>query len=259
MKKITIEYKKGFVAFIDVLGFTDMIFNSTNETKEKVEKYLNIVDEQLKRLDKLNNFKSIVISDSIILSMEISESDIKGNIGTLSLLCNAIKTIQQNLAKNNIWIRGAISYGDIYFDNERKQVIGKGYINAYLLESNYAIYPRVILDNKIVQLLELKSSEDCISRINGSGKKILYSWKRDASSIVDIDKAINGIKKDIPLFIDFIEGLNESEIYEISLLIISNANKNIKTYPKYLWLAQYIISKRGWGEESKISNMLKEL
>lgn len=259
MEKIKIEYKKGFVAFIDVLGFTDMIFNSTNETKEKVEKYLNIVDKQLKILDKLNNFKSIVISDSIILSMEISESDIKGNIGTLSLLCNAIKTIQQNLAKNNIWIRGAISYGDIYFDNERKQVIGKGYINAYLLESNYAIYPRVILDNKIVQLLELKSSEDCISRINGFGKKILYSWKRDASSIVDIDKAINGIKKDIPLFIDFIEGLNESEIYEISLLIISNANKNIKTYPKYLWLAQYIISKRNWGEESTISNLLKEV
>lgn len=259
MEKIKIEYKKGFVAFIDVLGFKDMINNSNQENNDKVENYLNIVNEQLKKLDELNNFKSIVISDSIILSMEISEKDIEGNIGTLSLLCNAIKTIQQNLAKNDIWLRGAVSYGDIYFDNERKQVIGKGYINACLLESNYAIYPRVILDNKIVEFLQFKSSEDCISRINGFEKKILYSWKRNASSIVDIDKVINGIKKDIPLFIDFIEGLNESEIHEISLLIISNANKTIETYPKYLWLAQYIISKRDWGEEAKISNMLKEV
>lgn len=259
MEKITVKYKKGFVAFIDLLGFKEMIYNANPVNNEKVENYLNIVDEQLKKLDELNNFKSIVISDSIILSMEISENDIDGNIGTLSLLCNAIKIIQQNLAKKDIWIRGAISYGDIYFDNERKQVIGEGYINAYLLESNYAIYPRVILDNKIVKFLQFKSSEDCISGINGFGEKILYSWKRNASSIVDIDKVINGIKKDIPLFIDFIEGLNESEIYEISLLIISNANKNIKTYPKYLWLAQYIISKRGWGEESTISNLLKEV
>lgn len=233
MEKIIVEYKKGFVAFIDVLGFKDMIYNP-NQENNKVKKYLIIVNEQIMMLNKLQNFKSIIISDSIILSTEINEYvPMKNNILTLFILCNIIKTIQQNLAKNDIWLRGAISYGEIYFDDVIKQVIGKGYINAFLLESNYALYPRIILDNKLIDYLRFKTSEECITKINEYREELLYSWKRNASSPQDIDKQLNDIKKDVPLFIDFIEGLEENEIVEISNHIITNARKDIKIYQKF--------------------------
>lgn len=260
MEKIKIEYKKGFVAFIDVLGFTDMINNPTDISKQKIENYLNIVDEQFKKFDAISELKSIVISDSIILSLEISENNTEANIEALTKLCKTIKLIQQNLALHNIWVRGAISYGDIYFDNERKQVIGKGYINAFYLERDYAIYPRVILDNKIVSFLDSKTSEECICKINKIENNLLYSWKRDMHSIKDQHRIMHGIKKDVSLFIDFIDGIDVKDLSVIANFITSNANETIKTYPKYLWLAQYVISKWNWDSDSqKIISMLKEV
>lgn len=260
MEKISIKYKKGFVAFIDVLGFTDMINNPTDISKQKIENYLNIVDEQFKEFDAISELKSIVISDSIILSLEILENNNEANIKVLTDLCKTIKLIQQKLALSNIWIRGAISYGDIYFDDERKQVIGKGYINAFYLERDYAIYPRVILDNKIVSFLGFKTSEECICRINKLEKCLLYSWERDFHKNKDQHKIVYGIKKDVSLFIDFIdmEDINNLNIY--ANFIIDNANENIRIYPKYLWLSQYIISKWNWDTDSqKIISMLKEV
>lgn len=260
MEKISIKYKKGFVAFIDVLGFADMINNPTDISKQKIEDYLNIVDEQFKRFDSSSEFKSIVISDSIILSLEISGNNTEANTEALTKLCKTIKLIQQKLALHNIWVRGGVSYGDIYFDNERKQVIGKGYINAFYLERDYAIYPRVILDNKIVGFLGFKTSEECICRINELEENLLYRWERDFHKVKDQHKIVYGIKKDVSLFIDFIDMEDMKNLSIYANFIIDNANENIKIYPKYLWLAQYIISKWNWDSDSqKIISMLKEV
>ena len=46
-------------------------------------------------------------------------------------------------------MRGAISFGDVYFNNIDNFVVGKGLIKAYLLESE-AIYPKVVIDTSII-------------------------------------------------------------------------------------------------------------
>jgi hypothetical protein len=42
--KETIIYKKSYVAFLDVLGFKNLVFSKKEENKEKIEKYLGIVN-----------------------------------------------------------------------------------------------------------------------------------------------------------------------------------------------------------------------
>lgn len=205
-----VEYKKGFVVFLDVLGFKNMVKNE----KSKIERYLDIVYreiEKLKNIDIKKDINNIVISDSIILSVD-TKTSCKENIKIFSHLCLFVALVQEALALENIWLRGAISFGDIFFDEKRKQIIGQGYINAYLLEEKQAIYPRVIIDNRIINFLEQNSSKELIKsvnalkRINWKGN-ILYNWdtKSDVRMFYDNKSSPYAFTKDIPLFIDYLD------------------------------------------------------
>ena len=78
-------------------------------------------------------------------------SCLRDNIDKFRQLCIAVGIIQKHLAVKNIWMRGAISSGDTYFDSIKGQIVGPAYINAYLLENKSAVSPRVIIDSKIIK------------------------------------------------------------------------------------------------------------
>jgi len=54
----------------------------------------------------------------------------------------ALEAIQMNLASNGVFIRGGIAIGK-HFENER-MIVSEGLIEAYLLESKQAVFPRII-------------------------------------------------------------------------------------------------------------------
>jgi len=256
------EYKNSFVVFLDVLGFKNMV----NSEDEKIEKYLQIVNKQIKYLEGIEekkDIKSIVISDSIILSVETTDNQYI-NINTLRNLCLFVALIQEALALENIWLRGAISYGKTYFDEESKQIVGKGYINAYELESSLAKYPRVILDNKIINILELEDSNRLIEKINDDvfenwNGNILYNWGRNVL-IGNLELKSYSMEKDIPLFIDYLDNLkNTGKIDTIIENIKKSVYSSTSIYDKFRWVSNYIISKYSSNEENKVSNRLKDI
>jgi hypothetical protein len=53
------------------------------------------------------------------------------------------------MARQGYFIRGAISVGDLYMDNEI--IFGPGLLDAYENERSQAVYPRVILSTSAVQ------------------------------------------------------------------------------------------------------------
>ncbi len=59
----------------------------------------------------------ITISDSIILSVEHG-IDKEANIHRLKNLCVAVGLIQSSLALKNIWLRGGISSGEAFFNQD---------------------------------------------------------------------------------------------------------------------------------------------
>ena len=131
-----IDYEKSYVGFLDVLGFKNLVFSKKKSDRKKLNQYFGVVNsaiEYLKGIPSKRQIGSIIISDSVILSVPHGQNK-EANIGRLRHLCVAVGLIQQYLALKDIWLRGAISSGDAYFNSEKSQVVGRAYINSYLLE-----------------------------------------------------------------------------------------------------------------------------
>lgn len=251
-----INYVQSYVAFLDVLGFKELVYGKKAEDKEKLEKYFHHIEEFITYL-KTTPIKSdldigyIVISDSIIITVKHGQSNDE-NIKILRHLCIAIAFLQSLLSVLDIWLRGGISSGETYFDEKNHQIIGKAYIEAYLLEEKLVSNPQVVLDNKIINELGFENSGKLIDKINeknhgrlsfnNCGKTILYDWNNS-----------NFIEKEFPLFVDYLSFFfNPSDTVDTTNFekgrkkIIKNIEENIyaKTalYKKYKWIANYILS-----------------
>lgn len=236
-----ITYSKYFIAFLDVLGFKKMVFG---EGKGQIEQYFGLVKhvtQQLEGIKQKKKLKSIIISDSVILSIPFG-NDTAETISNLRHLCVAIGKIQYILAKKNIWLRGAISSGESYFNHDENLVVGPAFVNAYLLEENISKYPRVILDNKIVSDINKNNSQDVIDTVNQEkfinwDSDILFNWEEKNQEKIPLSQ-------DVALFIDYLSPLfNDFQEARIILNNISNKiYSDTKIYPKFRWVVDYLVS-----------------
>ncbi len=241
-----IEYENCYIAFLDVLGFKNIVMKDNREKLNQYFRILNEVIEYIRGIESKKNIGFIVISDSIILSIPQGNTK-EQKIETFRNLCIAVGLIQMKLATVDIWMRGGISCGDAYYNKDQNQIVGPAYINAYLLEENMAIYPRVIVDSKIIRELEYKSATEMIDCINMNeegglsfdnwGASILFNWYQPDG------KQVTAIKQDIPLFIDYLFPLIEkqdSQLLEVIKNIEQNIYANTSIYSKYRWVADYL-------------------
>ncbi|WP_302772700.1 hypothetical protein [Anaerotignum lactatifermentans] len=130
------EYKEGYVAFIDILGFSAYVmdennFQTTKELFAFVKKFCDIFNEN-KKIDIDVSF----FSDSIVLT----SNDMQKILINITLL-------EKHLNKNlGLLFRGGISYGKYYHSNG--VTFGPAVVSAYNLE-NKAKYARIIIDSNI--------------------------------------------------------------------------------------------------------------
>lgn len=248
-----IEYSSYYVAFLDILGFKNLVSSKKIADKKKIESYFGIIEEvtaELVRMKSGKGLRSIIISDSVILSVPL-EGTMPDSIKKLRHLCVAVGKIQATLALKGIWLRGAISSGEAFFDDEKSNVVGQAYVNAYLLENRQAIFPRVILDNRIIKELRKSSAQDLIDEINFKNNPedrfenwdtdILFDWKgKQALS--------NSLSQDLPLFVDYLSQI----ITDIDTLktIKNNIEANIYSdnsiYSKFRWVLNYLVASCEW-------------
>jgi len=242
-----LKYETKLVAFLDVLGFKDLVYSSKISNQSKVALYFSLIDKKINDLKGRRGKQSItslVVSDSVILTIPFSGN--RGNqLTNLRELCIAIREIQFELAKSDIWLRGAVTYGDVYISPDENQIVGSGFIDAYLLEEKVAINPRVIIDNKLINKLYTKSADTFIKILNGNQespsvpfpyKRVLFDWCGGPSYE-------SGLTKDVALFIDYLDlAMNDKDALD---LIIKNITESIyskpDTYKKFRWLTDYFI------------------
>ncbi len=89
-------------------------------------------------------------SDSIVLSFK------EDDIDEIPKLLYDIQRLIVTLVSQGILCRGAVSYGKLYHDNDI--ILGPALVDAYLTETEAAIYPRIILDRSLIELLKTKYS-----------------------------------------------------------------------------------------------------
>jgi hypothetical protein len=146
------NYEEKFIAFIDILGFKNMVEKSESGTGMQLSELMSILSslsnertvDQIKRsgacicptsqhIDKDLNFKVTQISDCAIISSEVSPA------GIINLVYHCWGAAM-NLMMQGIMCRGYITRGMIYHKNN--QVIGSGYQKAYKNESTVGAFSR---------------------------------------------------------------------------------------------------------------------
>ncbi len=161
----TNKYSTHYVAFLDVLGFKDMINNEKfdqifaifvrlqvkNDFKMAFRKAVDYsaTDNKSMLLQQYNLFISeldfYVMSDSIAVSIPAS------SIIALQVLLDACLFIQQLLYnfKSPVLLRGAVTVGDYYVDG--RVAFGKALVDAYVYSETYCKYPRIIVSGDIAK------------------------------------------------------------------------------------------------------------
>lgn len=149
--------KPHVIMFLDILGYKNMITSATNENdylssvhtlmsllSGYIETYNQGVDERTDCHLNLSRFKSMIFSDNILFFAPYDSE-----IDMLNLANNLIYGLSQFLfqyTKSNIFFRGAITAGQLFYDEKLHFVFGTGLVRAYELESDVAIYPRIVID-----------------------------------------------------------------------------------------------------------------
>lgn len=168
-----VSYENRIVAFIDILGFKELIKQSENDN-HKINFIYNILN-QFKNLEKtenwgidlieveesaqykgLNNFKIqenvniTAFSDSIVISVKAELENLNHSFSTFIA---KIAYFGSLLMEEGILIRGGITYGKL-IHNSTGIMFGQAMIDAYMLESKNAKFPRILLSDKLMNLLE---------------------------------------------------------------------------------------------------------
>jgi hypothetical protein len=140
------DYQERAVAFIDVLGFAELVKQSdANPTARAKLGKLITADKLFERfVGKFLRFADAAFfSDSFVLSVHPPESALIYLIRETGYLC-------RYLLLQGFPSRGAITTGSLYHDG--RFVVGPALVGAYRLEQSVAIYPRIILDDATMAL-----------------------------------------------------------------------------------------------------------
>ena len=135
-----IEYQQRLVAFIDVLGFKNLVFG---ETTGPIETYYGFLLSKFKAAVDQRGFDFMLISDSIVIYCQ-------DDLENFFELVKMINIAQAGLLGKGVLMRGAISHGGLFVDKQNHIIVGAGLISAYHLEAQ-AKFPRTIVDRSLVK------------------------------------------------------------------------------------------------------------
>lgn len=161
-------YENRFVAFLDILGFKELIYKIESEGEKssnfnRVRSVLNFLYEESIEsncqhdlpvyeqkegyiLEKeLGDLRISYISDCVIVSTESSFDGFKS-------LCNKITKFSTDIACDGIFLRGSVTHGKVY--HHGPMLFGSAYQKAYQLESEHANHPRIIIDDIVFDVLK---------------------------------------------------------------------------------------------------------
>lgn len=141
-----LEYSERIVAFLDILGFKDLVLGVREEALKAIQRIdkglVHVLD--CMTLEGDSWFSAKLFSDCICISCEHIGSNLYYMLSELSFL-------QYQLACGQIYVRGGVSYGH-HFENER-MIFSEGLIESYGLELR-ANYPRILISESMQRLIQ---------------------------------------------------------------------------------------------------------
>lgn len=184
------EPKSHLVAFLDILGFKEYVKNYVsgdtailNKIQTALENASNNVYHTIKineESDDMNfeiNYNQFSDCTSISFwhpSLHLKENTDSVNPGLLTAIL-ILRDFQIELLESDVYIRGGLSFG-IHFENNN-MIFSEGLVNSYELESKKALYPRIIFDNEVSDMLKIMFENYKEAMVYyGIDKMLLFDW-----------------------------------------------------------------------------------
>ena len=146
MKSLPFPYGERYVAFIDILGFKEMVVH----IGENVEAFqvlsclptilAQVASENRTMFSDTPDFQCTAFSDSVVISTDASS--ISPFVGIYSIVY-AVHALGKRFLKAGALVRGGLSKGVLY--HKGPILFGLGMVQAYELETTIARVPRVVV------------------------------------------------------------------------------------------------------------------
>lgn len=230
------EYKKALVIFIDILGS-----QSRNDFNELLEINELFHDEMINNQEQDREYVAYqrhiyTFSDCAYIFYSYKDNIDKSynNLGSLFevALYNCEPLLMKFLSRGLVF-RGGVSYGNVYYDENRSMFFGEAVNRAFLYESKIAKYPRIILEKFVVETISnYNKQEKFIAKLDSDNQYYFHFLNsiqqgKDYSLIID-----KGNKE----FISYVISMCDTNIEKFS------ENNNIRS--KYEWLKKYVIQSK---------------
>ncbi len=207
-----------YFAFLDVLGYKNYL---NSDLKKSEMRFKDKLLTAFHVFDDVNNtvYRYKAVSDSIFLTCTNFEKFID--------FLELIKKIYIAFIKQGLFLRGGLSYGK-HFENDRitySHVLTK----AHDLANSLAEYPRVVIDENIILMLESKKT--------------------------DIVNSNLVLKSGNIYFLNIIDASNWEDIFESALSIYNNdkiqINEDERARMKQVWFQSYLFEMKPGSCENK--------
>ena len=146
-----LHYSDSLVSYFDILGFRNAVEDWTPARIESVLVQLLSLSSHDPRLRRVTRRGLSTFSDHIVRTVALDELNEQEVAGAIEFELSQIQLIQANLAITGTFLRGGVTRGPIYIDEN--VVFGPALVEAYELEYKVAKYPRVVVHGKLHALL----------------------------------------------------------------------------------------------------------
>lgn len=231
MKKM---YENRYVAFLDILGFKNMVCQSVNEQKkfDVINMALNYASSVQREnyegqipMAELGKQVS-VFSDSTVISYEM----IRPGSGFLVLM--DLIYICNDLLGLGLPVRGGVTVGALIHDNNK--CFGPAMVEAYNMESKVAIYPRILIDPKIIEYdLQYRGENNTVEFEEACITSLIKKDERDNYICLDYLSQYNEFN-DIDTYYSYLCCVRKFIITSLSLYKVDT-----KILSKYEWMKDY--------------------
>lgn len=146
------EYKECYIAFLDLLGFKNLIEDKKTSCEDIAELFDEISRDYPVRINGENRdlmdfrlLKKKIMSDTICFYVE---SSVDNSLAGLIATCDYLQAEMLYYKEIPTLIRGSIVKGKIFAEGD--VTFGPGVSKAYLLEEKTAKYPRIIFTRNLI-------------------------------------------------------------------------------------------------------------
>jgi len=224
--------KKHFIAYFDILGFAEIV---NQENKFMDLKVLHTINDIIKNTKKVipilrnteNTLKMKVFSDNFLICTE------NDYIALISL----VSCLQSSFISCDLFIRGSLYYGDLVCNDDF--VYGKGLIDAYKIESEISIFPRIVIDDTFFKGAHSYVNITCKREL--SDDELLESFNEFYCIDFDTNKYINylGVMDNFIIDKSTKYGFYELLKDHAKNIRVGLQSKNKRKLQKYQWCRKY--------------------